>query len=289
MGRFFKSDTGDQTSSELLNLKDNLRQSACQMLWLYPTFSERFSMKGIKALVYLALVLPFACSPAKKATGLNRVVVWQPSHQTDTGKDFSEAATCNAIVEAAMGTEPGLKEYKVWSLGKTDYHHADSGSNTKILHTTAVLDGKISGYAYELEASNKKKPSVFIAVHNNGGTRRNAVWGYIHYGDSNEASNRELAARLVKAICTVSGMEDRGVLLDSTTGRNDYRCASTGKLSFYSLDENVNTAPYRVLLEIGDNAASRTILTDPEKQKQIGEAIKKALVEWMREKFVVSS
>ena len=76
-------------------------------------------------------------------------------------------------------------------------------------------------------------------------------------------------------------MENRGVLLDSTTGRNDYRCAATGKLSFYSLDEQVNTAPYRVLLEIGDNAASRAILTDPEKQKLIGEAIKKALVEWL--------
>lgn len=80
-------------------------------------------------------------------------------------------------------------------------------------------------------------------------------------------------------------MENRGVLLDSTTGRNDYRCASTGKLSFYSIDENVNTAPYRVLLEIGDNAASRAILTNPDKQKLIGEAIKKALEEWIRVKY----
>ena len=46
------------------------------------------------------------------------VVVWQPSHQTDTGKDFSEAAVCNGIVEAAMEASPDLKEYKVWSLGK---------------------------------------------------------------------------------------------------------------------------------------------------------------------------
>lgn len=238
-------------------------------------------MKSIRFLLWLALVLPFACSPGKKAVGLKSVVVWQPSHQTDTGKDFSEAATCNAIVESAMGTGPELREYKVWSLGKTDLHHADSGSNTKILHTTAVLDGRISGYAYELEESNKRKPRVFIAVHNNGGTKRNAVWGYIHFGDKYEAANRELAGILVKAICEVSGMENRGVLLDSTTGRNDYRCAVTGKLGFYSLDENINTAPYRVLLEIGDNAASRAILTDPEKQRQIGEAIKKALVEWM--------
>ena len=214
------------------------------------------------------------------------VIVWQPSHQTDTGKDFSEAATCNAIVEAAMKTKPKLKEYKVWSLGKAEYHHADSGSNTKILHTTDVIDGKISGYAYELQESNKRHPKVFIAVHNNGGTRRNAVWGYIHYGDKYEAENRELAGRLAKAIAAATDLEDRGVWLDSTTGRNDYRCQATGKLSFYSLDENINTAPYRVLMEVGDNAVSRELLISDEGRKKIGEAIKKELVAWLKEKNI---
>lgn len=213
-----------------------------------------------------------------------QVIVWQPSHQTDTGKDFSEAATCNGIVEAAMATSPFLKEFKVWSLGRTGYHHADSGSNTKLLHTSAVIDGKISGYAYELRESNKKKPFVFVAVHNNGGTRRHAAWGYIHYGDKYELDNRELAGRLIKAICAVTNMENRGVLLDSTTGRNDYKCAATGKLSFYSLDENINTAPYRVLLEIGDNGASHDFLQNAENQKIIGEAIKRELAEWLAEK-----
>lgn len=236
-------------------------------------------------LLWILLIFSLSgCSPARKSVGNAPVIVWQPSHQTDTGKDFSEAATCNAIVEAAMNTGPRFKEYKVWSLGKSDYHHADSGSNTKILHTTAVIDGRISGYAYELNEANRIKPRVFIAVHNNGGTKRNAVWGYIHFGDSFEKANRELAAVLVKAICDATGMENRGVLLDSTTGRNDYRCAATGKLSFYSLDEQVNNAPYRVLLEIGDNAASRAILTDPLKQQLIGEAIKKALAGWIKEK-----
>lgn len=212
-------------------------------------------------------------------------VVWQPSHQTDTGKDFSEAATCNGIVEAAMSAPPVLKkEYKVWSLGKQQYHHADSGSNTKMLHTTAVINGKMSGYAYELKQSNKKHPYVFIAVHNNGGTKRHAVWGYIHYGDQYESANRELASRLVKAICAATNMEDRGVLLDSTTGRNDYRCQASGKLSFYSLDENVNHAPYRVLLEIGDNAASHDFLQNPLNQKIIGEAIKRELADWLKER-----
>ncbi len=217
------------------------------------------------------------------------VIVWQPSHQTDTGKDFSEAATCGAIVDAAIAYSPEknnlrLKQYKAWSLGRTDVHHADSGSNTKAEHTTAVIDGKISGYAYELQQSNKKHPEVFIAVHNNGGTRRHAVWGYIHFGDKYEQQNRVLAGRLVKAICSATGMEDRGVLLDSTTGRNDYRCKTTGKLSFYSLDENINIAPYRLLLEIGDNAASRDFLQNPANQKIIGEAIKKEVVKWLEEK-----
>jgi len=212
------------------------------------------------------------------------IIVWQPSHQTDTGKDFSEAATCGAIVDAAMKTKPKFKEYKVWSLGKEEYHHADSGSNTKISHTTDIVDGKISGYAYELQESNKLHPNVFIAVHNNGGTRRNAVWGYIHYGDRYEPENRELARRLAKAISAATNLEDRGVWLDSSTGRNDYRCQATGKLSFYSLDENINTAPYRVLMEIGDNAVSRELLVSDEGRKKIGEAIKKELAEWLKEK-----
>jgi hypothetical protein len=214
------------------------------------------------------------------------VIVWQPSHQTDTGKDFSEANTCNAIAVAAMETKvkPKMKEYKVWSLGKTDYHHSDVGSNTKIEHTSAVIDGKISGYAYELQESNKHNPKVFISIHNNGGTNRHAVWGYIHYGDKYETENRELAAVLIKAISEASGLENRGVLLDSTTGRNDYRCAATGKLGFYSLDENINSAPYRVLLEIGDNAISRELLINPERQQKIGAAIKKALAAWIKQK-----
>jgi len=183
-----------------------------------------------------------------------------------------------------MHTKPHFKEYKVWSLGNKEVHHADSGSNTKIEHTTAIIDGKISGYAYELQKANKRNPKVFIAVHNNGGTKRHAVWGYIHYGDKFETENRELAARLVNAICTATGMENRGVLLDSTTGRNDYRCQSTGKLSFYSLDENINTSPYRVLLEIGDNAASHDFLQNPGNQKKIGEAIKRELSAWLSDK-----
>jgi hypothetical protein len=241
-------------------------------------------MNKTSILLFFLITLHPSCSRYNLLHKKKWTVVWQPSHQTDTGKDFSEAATCNGIVEAAMADEPSLKEFKVWSLGKERFHHADSGSNTKILHTTAVIDGKISGYAYELKQANKKHPYVFIAVHNNGGTRRHAMWGYIHYGDKYENENRELAGRLVKAVCSVTSLENRGVLLDSTTGRNDYRCQVTDKLSFYSLDENINSAPYRVLLEIGDNAASHDFLKDPANQKIIGEAIKKEIAAWLEEK-----
>ncbi len=231
-------------------------------------------------LLVLPVLLLSGATPIKKKT----VVVWQPSHQTDTGVDFSEAEVSNGIAEAAMQTPPRFKEYKVWSLGRTDVHHPDRGSNTAVEHTSAVIDGKISGYAYELKESNKRNPDVFIALHNNGGTKRHAVWGYIHYGDQYETANRELASRLIKAIAAATTLENRGVLLDSTTGRNDYRCRSTGKLSFYSLDEQVNKAPYKVLLEIGDNGASHDFLKDPANQRIIGAAIKKELAAWLEEK-----
>ena len=137
-------------------------------------------------LLFLLPLIHQSCSRYSSINSKKKVVIWQPSHQTDTGKDFSEAATCNGIAEAAMATLPSLKEYKVWSLGKTELHHADVGSNTKKLHTSDIIDGKISGYAYELNEANNKKPFVFISIHNNGGTNRHAVWGYIHYGDEYE-------------------------------------------------------------------------------------------------------
>lgn len=241
------------------------------------------SLPALAAIVLLSTSCRGAARVAP-APSPGPVVVWQPSHQTDTGKDFNEAEVSNGIAEAAMKAAPRLDEHKVWSLGVAGLHHDNTGSNTMIAHTTAVVDGKISGYAYELRESNALKPTVFIALHNNGGTNRHAIWGYIHEGDALEAENRALAARLVAAVSSVTDLENRGVLLDSSTGRNDYRCAVTGRLAFYSLDENVNRAPYRVLLEIGDNTVSRALLQDPAKQQAMGAAIKQALAAWMEEK-----
>jgi len=211
--------------------------------------------------------------------GTQFTVVYQPSHQTDTGKDFNEALVCNGIVEAAVATSTGaVRVTKVWSYYAEGLHHARGGSNTKIDHTSALDSlGRISGYAYELRESNNLQPDIFISVHNNGATNRHACWGFVHEGDRYEQQNRELARELVDEICRVSGLENAGVLGDSSPNRNDYRCKNTGKLSFYSLDENVNKAPIRVLLEIGDNKVSYDFLMNTDNQKEIGAAIQRVI------------
>lgn len=210
--------------------------------------------------------------------GTALTVVYQPSHQTDTGKDFNEALVCNAIAEAAIASASRTMTFKVWSYDVDTVHHARQGSNTKIEHTCAVdSTGRVSGYAYELRIANSLNPDIFVAIHNNGATRRNACWGFVHEGDSLEPVNRAIAAALVRVVCEASGLENLGVHGDSEPNRNDYRCASTGKLAFYSLDEHVNRAPYRILLEIGDNAASRALLVDPGAQRHIGIAIQREI------------
>ena len=206
------------------------------------------------------------------------VVVYQPSHQTDTGRDFSEAAVCNAIADAAIASNSGsVVTHKVWSHDEAGLRYARRGSNTMVEHTSRMVGDSLTGYAWELKRANEIGPHVFISIHNNGGTNRNAIWGYVHEGDRFEPANREFVAELIAAVADVTGLENRGVWLDSSTGRNDYRCQTTGKLAFFSLDENVNAAPYRVLLEIGDNQVSRALLQDPAKQRAMGEAIQRVV------------
>ncbi|HCC46980.1 MAG TPA: hypothetical protein DEQ38_02500 [Elusimicrobia bacterium] len=211
------------------------------------------------------------------------VVVFQPSHQTDTGEAYNEAATCGAYVDYAMAARPDKSMHKVWSYGRSGLHHADAGSNTLLAHTTALEDGKISGYAWELKQSNALKPDIFIGVHNNGGTNRHAVWGYIHDGDPLMEKNRRLSNLIIEEIARATDLENRGTHLDSSTGRNDYRCAVTGRLGFYSIDENVNAAPYRVILEIGDSEKSRAFLLSKKSRKATGEAIRRGLDRFISE------
>lgn len=244
---------------------------------------ETLLRKSFRAVVLLTGLGIVGCGPSilrpERPEG-KVVVVYQPSHQTDTGRNFSEAAVCNAIAEAAIAANTGaVVTHKVWSHDVPGLRYARRGSNTMIEHTSRVVGDTLTGYAWELKRSNEIGPHVFVSIHNNGGTNRNAVWGFIHEGDRFEAANRELVTKLIVAIADVTGLENRGVWLDSSTGRNDYRCQTTGQLAFYSLDENVNSAPYRVLLEIGDNQVSRALLEDAAKQKAMGEAIQRVIEE----------
>ncbi len=209
-------------------------------------------------------------------------MVFQPSHQSDTGDNFNEALTANAIVEYALHTPPYYYEHKVWSYFQPGLHHSQAGTNTLIAHTSALEDGKLSGYAWELARSNELKPLVFIGVHNNSGTGRHALWGYIHDGDPMMAQNRRLSDILIEEISRATDLENRGTHLDSSADRNDYRCPATGRLAFYSVDENVNHAPYRVLLEIGDMEKSRAFLLDEGSRQAVGAAIKRGLARFLQ-------
>ncbi len=233
---------------------------------------------GPLLLTTISIVL-FSCGPSKQTGTKLPLVVYQPSHQSDTGRNYNEALVCNSIADAAMAASTGVvRVHKVWSYNQENLHHARQGSNTKIEHSAAVDSlGRTSGYAYEINESNKLKPDVFVAIHNNGASKRNACWGFVHEGDEYEEQNRGLAKDLVAEICNVSGMDNAGVLGDSWPNRNDYRCKNTGKLSFYSLDENTNHCPIRVLLEIGDNKESYELLMNPAVQKKIGEAIQRVI------------
>lgn len=247
------------------------------------------AMTSSKALLALGMILTlFGCAGSSflppPQNGTSYTIVYQPSHQTDTGVDFNEALVCNAIAEGAIAARrQGLEIHKVWSHDAAGLHHARAGSNTKIEHTSALdTNGAISGYAYEIRESNRIGPDIFISFHNNGATNKNGCWGFVHEGDPFEPANRRLAAHLVESVCEVSGLENLGVHGDSEPNRNDYRCVTTGKLCFYSLDENVNHAPIRVLLEIGDNAVSREILLDGAMQKAIGQAVQRRLEDVLR-------
>ena len=233
----------------------------------------------MKNLLLLCSLFPLAQNAA--AAAAQPMVVFQPSHQSDTGENYNEAKTANAMVEYAMKEPPYFDEHKVWSYLQPGLHHSDTGTNTLVAHTSALVDGKISGYAWELQRSNELAPLVFIGVHNNSGTGRHALWGYIHDGDPLEAENRRLSNILIEEIARSTDLENRGTHLDSSTGRNDYRCAATGRLAFYSIDENVNRAPYRVLLEIGDIEKSRAFLLDERSRQAVGAAIKRGLARFL--------
>ena len=108
----------------------------------------------MKKSAFLILALTFITTQSFKhgyAKRKKHVIVWQPSHQTDTGKDFSEAAVCGAIVDAAMETKPRLKEYRInrlsreclminWITVNHSYHKVVKYSFTKSPSVKAIKE-----------------------------------------------------------------------------------------------------------------------------------------------------
>ena len=266
IGWLYREERLKSRSGQSVGLKKGVARagSFCSLAWL--------------ALLVSSRSLGYQTSTRVQA-GKQVVVVYQPSHQSDTGVDYNEGLMCNSIVEAAIAASVGtVKAYKAWSYNIGGLHHAREGSSTKVEHTSAIDSlGRISGYAHEIKESRRLQPDVFIAIHNNGATDRNTCWGFVHEGDRYDDTNRDLAADIVAEICRVSGLENAGVLGGSPPNRNDCRCENTGKLCSYSLDENVDTCPLRVLLEIGDDKVSRSFLMDPQSQARIGQAIQRVV------------
>jgi len=58
--------------------------------------------------VVFFLCLTPGCAAASSSTGPADlpIVVFQPSHQNDTGENYNESETCNAIVEYALHSPP---------------------------------------------------------------------------------------------------------------------------------------------------------------------------------------
>jgi len=75
----------------------------------------------IHALTFCLLLAPAA---ARAQIPDKPVVVFQPSHQKDTGERYNEALTADAMADYAMRTPPFYDEHKVWSYFQPGLHHA---------------------------------------------------------------------------------------------------------------------------------------------------------------------
>ena len=68
-------------------------------------------MKSFNILPFAVFV--FLSGTVSKAGQVLPVVVFQPSHQRDTGVNYNEALTADAIVQYAMSEPPRFDEHKV--------------------------------------------------------------------------------------------------------------------------------------------------------------------------------
>ncbi len=175
------------------------------------------------------------------------VVAWQPSHQDDTGMNWHEYLICGDIVDRAITFAAGAQNVKCWDLS-----HGLTGSNN---YRPAPIN--TIAFDNEIAQANQAGASYFISVHNDGGAPSGVLGEYLP-GDE---KGKKLAEIMLKAVCTKTGLPNRGLRA----------------VRLYSLEPERNKAEHKCLLEIGDNARDRTFLEDPAQRELVGRALAEAV------------
>lgn len=183
-----------------------------------------------------------APDPEPSKTGI--VIAWQPAHQGDTGANgWKEYVICGDIVDRAIAKLPEYTHVKAWetNMGLT-------GSNN---YKPAPSNKK--AFDSELKMANDAGADVFISIHNDGGAPSGILGEYLP-GDT---VGKALCAGMVEALVAGTGLKDRGLR----------------EVRLYSLEAPQNAATRKCLLEIGDNAADRVFLENPENRDRIAQAL----------------
>lgn len=171
------------------------------------------------------------------------VVAWQPSHQDDTGANWHEYLICSDIVDRTIAKATSVTNVKCW-----DTAHGLTGSNNYRPNPTNLI-----AFDTEVEQANRAGASYFISIHNDGGAPSGILGEYLP-GDE---AGKKLAESLVNAICSKTGLPNRGLRA----------------VRLYSLESSRNSAQYKCLLEIGDNEKDRAFLENSHNRDLVAQAI----------------
>jgi hypothetical protein len=171
------------------------------------------------------------------------VIAWQPSHQNDTGKGYHEYVVCGDIVDRAMAKLTQFTNVKAWDL-----KHGLTGSNN-----FKPTPKNTPAFDVELATANKAHADVFVAVHNDGGAPSGVLGEYL----PGDVASQALCKKMVASICARTGLRSRGVRA----------------VRLYSFETVRNKAKYKVLLEIGDNAADLKFLMSSAKRDLAAQAM----------------
>lgn len=201
------------------------------------------SWKGIiiLGLVVVLAATVFCAGRGSSAADKRVVIAWNPSHQDDTGTNgWHEYAVCGDITKRTMALLPGFNNVLCWKTG---------------LGLTSSNDVALKS---ECDRANAAHAQIFIAVHVNGGGP-SGVSGDYYAGDSASASYAEA---LVRSVAGTMRMTYLGV-----RARSDLSVLSPTN----------NKAPIRVLLELGDNVADRTLLKSKKGRQRLATALAAAV------------